>query len=61
MLGPVVEAFVHVNAGETWKVLLPLVTEAILNITESENVQKEEILSSELMHHLGLLKDVCGL
>lgn len=58
MLGHVVEAFVHVNAEETWKVLLPLVTEAILNVTESENVQKEQILSSELMHHLGLLKDL---
>ncbi len=59
MLSHIVEAFVHVNAEETWKILLPSVTEAILNITESENIKSEQTLSSELMHHLGLLKDVC--
>lgn len=58
MLGHIVEAFVHVNAEETWKVLMPPVTEAILSITESENVQKEQTLSSELTYKMGLLKDV---
>ncbi|XP_026273148.1 proteasome activator complex subunit 4 [Frankliniella occidentalis] len=61
MLSPIVEAFVHVNAEETWKILLPSVTEAILNITETENIKSEQTLSSELMHHLGLLKDLLAM
>ena len=58
MLGHIVEAFVHVNAEETWKVLMPPITETILSITEAENVQKEQTLSSELIYNMGLLKDV---
>lgn len=59
MLSHIVEAFVHVNAEETWKILMPLVTDAISSIAEHEDIRGEQEVSSELMHHLGLLRDVC--
>ncbi|KAJ1523444.1 hypothetical protein ONE63_001302 [Megalurothrips usitatus] len=61
MLGHLVEAFALVDAEETWKILLPLLTESILNISADESVLKEETVNSELMHHLGLLKDLLSM
>lgn len=50
--------FARVNPEETLKVLVPHLCSTILTLTESEDVQKEEILGDELLYNLLILSEV---
>ena len=52
------KTFSRVNPEETLKCLLPHFCDTVMNLTESEEVQKEEILNEELHYNLLILSEV---
>lgn len=51
-------AFSRVNPEETLKCLVPHLCNTVLSLTESEDIQKEEVLSDELLYNMLILSEV---